>query len=111
MNNNCIFCKIANGQIPTDFVYQSSNVVVFKDINPQAPVHLLVVPKAHIENLNVLNDKELSFELFDAIKAATKKLGISEYRCVINTGRSAGQEVFHLHIHVMAGRDFLWPAG
>lgn len=111
MSDNCIFCKIANGQIPTDFVYESKNVVVFKDINPQAPVHLLVVPKVHIETLNDLNDKELSAELFYAIKEATKKLEISEYRTVINTGKTAGQEVFHLHIHVMAGRDFSWPAG
>ena len=111
MSDNCIFCKIANGQIPTDFVYESKNVVVFKDINPQAPVHLLVVPKVHIETLNDLNDKELSAELFCAIKEAAKKLEISEYRTVINTGKTAGQEVFHLHIHVMAGRDFSWPAG
>ncbi len=111
MNNSCIFCKIANGEIPTDFVYQTSKVVVFKDINPQAPVHLLVVPKAHIETLNDLNDGNLSAELIDAIKEATKKLGIKEYRTVINTGKSAGQEVFHLHIHIMAGREFSWPAG
>ena len=111
MNNSCIFCKIANGEIPTDFVYQTSKVVVFKDINPQAPVHLLVVPKTHIETLNDLNDGNLSAELIDAIKEATKKLGIKEYRTVINTGKSAGQEVFHLHIHIMAGREFSWPAG
>lgn len=111
MSDNCIFCKIANGQIPTDFVYENKNVVVFRDINPQAPVHLLVVPKVHIETLNDLNDKELSAELFCAIEEATKKLGINEYRTVINTGKTAGQEVFHLHIHVMAGRDFSWPAG
>lgn len=111
MSDNCIFCKIANGQIPTDFVYENKNVVVFRDINPQAPVHLLVVPKVHIETLNDLNDKELGAELFCAIKEAAKRLGINEYRTVINTGKTAGQEVFHLHIHVMAGRDFSWPAG
>lgn len=111
MSENCIFCKIANGQIPSEFVYESDNVVVFNDINPQAPTHLLVVPKVHIETLNELNDKALMAELIDAVKAATKKLGISDYRTVINTGKGAGQEVFHLHIHVMAGREFSWPAG
>lgn len=111
MSDSCIFCKIANGQIPSDFVYETKRVVVFKDINPQAPTHLLVVPKEHIETLNDLNDKDLTAELFEALKAAVKKLGISEYRTVINTGKGAGQEVFHLHIHVMAGRSFSWPAG
>ncbi len=111
MSENCIFCKIANGQIPSEFVYESDNVVVFNDINPQAPTHLLVVPKVHIETLNELNDKALMAELLAAVKAATKKLGISDYRTVINTGKGAGQEVFHLHIHVMAGREFSWPAG
>lgn len=111
MSENCIFCKIANGQIPSEFVYESDNVVVFNDINPQAPTHLLVVPKVHIETLNELNDKALMAELLVAVKEATKKLGISDYRTVINTGKGAGQEVFHLHIHVMAGREFSWPAG
>ncbi len=111
MSENCIFCKIANGQIPSEFVYESDNVVVFNDINPQAPMHLLVVPKVHIETLNELNDKALMAELLVAVKEATKKLGISDYRTVINTGKGAGQEVFHLHIHVMAGREFSWPAG
>ena len=111
MSDNCIFCKIANGEIPTDFVYETQNVVVFKDINPQAPIHLLVVPKEHIETLNDLNDEKLSAELINAIQQAAKKLDIKEYRTVINTGKSAGQEVFHLHIHIMAGRSFTWPAG
>lgn len=111
MSDNCIFCKIANGEIPTDFVYETQNVVVFKDINPQAPIHLLVVPKKHIETLNDLNDEKLSAELINAVQQAAKKLDIKEYRTVINTGKSAGQEVFHLHIHIMAGRSFTWPAG
>lgn len=111
MSENCIFCKIANGKIPSELVYQSPLVAVFNDINPVAPTHLLVVPKAHIESLNELEDKGLMEELFAAIKESTKKLGIKDYRTVINTGAGAGQEVFHLHIHVMAGRKFSWPAG
>ncbi len=111
MSENCIFCKIANGEIPSQFVYESDNVVVFNDINPQAPVHMLVVPKVHVESLNELEDKNLMAELFKAVKKSTKKLNIKDYRTVINTGKEAGQEVFHLHIHVMAGRKFSWPAG
>lgn len=111
MSENCIFCKIANGEIPSQFVYESDNVVVFNDINPQAPVHMLVVPKVHVESLNELEDKNLMAELFKAVKESTKKLNIKDYRTVINTGKEAGQEVFHLHIHVMAGRKFSWPAG
>ena len=111
MSENCIFCKIANGEIPSQFVYESDNVVVFNDINPQAPVHMLVVPKVHVESLNELEDKNLMAELFKAVKESTKKLNIKDYRTVINTGKEAGQEVFHLHIHVMAGRKFSWSAG
>lgn len=111
MSDNCIFCKIANGEIPSQFVYESDSVVVFNDINPQAPTHLLVVPKVHVESLNELEDENLMAEIFKAVKESTKKLNIKDYRTVINTGKEAGQEVFHLHIHVMAGRKFSWPAG
>lgn len=111
MSENCIFCKIANGQIPSEFVYESDNVVVFNDINPQAPTHLLVVPRVHVESLKELKDTALMSELLIAVQEATKKLDISDYRTVINTGKGVGQEVFHLHIHVMAGREFSWPAG
>ncbi len=99
---DCIFCKIANGQIPTDFVYKSDNVVVFNDINPKARVHMLVVPKVHIKSLNELEDKELMAELLQTVKDVTKKLGITDYKTLINTGRGAGQEVFHLHIHILS---------
>lgn len=111
MSENCIFCKIANGQIPADIVYQTPFVAVFNDINPKAPTHLLVVPKVHIESLAQLEDKGLMEELLKAVVETTKKLGISDYRTVINTGKGAGQEVFHLHIHILAGRDFTWPPG
>ena len=111
MSEDCIFCKIANGEIPSQFVYESKNTVVFNDINPQAPTHLLVVPKTHVESLRELSDPALMAELLESVKAAAEKLGIKDYRTVINTGRGAGQEVFHLHIHVMAGREFGWPAG
>lgn len=107
----CIFCKIANGELGTEFVYEDNSTVVFKDLNPTAPVHLLVVPKKHVESLNELEDRELMADLFTAVKNTAKKLGIKEFRTVINTGKEAGQSVFHLHIHILAGRPLTWPAG
>lgn len=109
--SDCIFCKIANGAFNTEFVYENDKVAVFKDINPVAPVHLLVVPKIHVESLRELDDKELMGELLSAVKISCKKLNIKDYRTVINTGKGAGQEVFHLHIHVISGRPLNWPPG
>ena len=100
----CIFCKIINGDFGTEFVYENDCAVVFKDINPKADTHLLVVPRLHVESLNELNDKNLLADLMMTVKDVTKKLGIKSYRTVINTGKEAGQEVFHLHIHILAGR-------
>lgn len=108
---DCIFCKIASKEIPAKLVYESENVVGFRDINPQAPTHILVVPKKHFASLNELDDISLMGELLNAVKKITKKLDIQEYRTVINTGKSAGQEVFHIHIHILAGRNMKWPPG
>ena len=102
--SDCIFCKIINGDFGTEFVYENEFAVVFKDINPKADMHLLVVPRLHIESLNELNDKVLLGNLMLTVKNVTTKLGINSYRTVINTGKDAGQEVFHLHIHILAGR-------
>lgn len=101
MSNDCIFCKIINGDFSTEFVYENEYCVVFKDINPKAPVHLLVVPRVHVESLNELEDKNLMGELLMAVKETTKKIGLKSYRVQINTGKEAGQEVFHLHIHIL----------
>ena len=102
--SDCIFCKIINGDFGTEFVYENETAVVFKDINPQADTHLLVVPRLHVESLNELNDKDLLGELMMTVKTVTEKLGIRSYKTLINTGKEAGQEVFHLHIHILAGR-------
>lgn len=102
--SDCIFCKIVNGDFGTEFVYENESAVVFKDINPQAETHLLVVPRLHVESLNELDDANLIGELMMTVKAVTKKLGIKSYKTLINTGKDAGQEVFHLHIHILAGR-------
>ena len=103
MENNCIFCKIVNGDFNTEFIYENEHVVVFKDINPQAPTHLLVVPRVHVESLNELEDKNLMAELLSAVKETTKKIGLKSYKTLINTGKDAGQEVFHIHVHILGG--------
>lgn len=108
---NCIFCKIASKEIPTTPVYEDEYTIAFNDLSPQAPVHVLVIPKKHYESLNELNDEKTMSALFNAVRETVKKLGIKEYRTVINTGKEAGQTVFHLHIHILAGRPLLWPPG
>lgn len=99
--NDCIFCKIINGEFGTEFVLENEYAVVFKDINPKAPIHLLVVPRKHVESLNELEDKNLMGELLQTVKDVTKKIGLKSYKTLINTGKDAGQEVFHLHIHLL----------
>ena len=101
MAEDCIFCKIVNGEFNTEFVYETDKLVVFKDINPKAPIHLLVVPKIHVDSLNELNDKDLLGDLLMGVKEVTRKIGLKSYRTQINTGKEAGQEVFHLHIHIL----------
>ena len=108
---NCIFCKIANKEIHSQLLYEDEYTVAFNDLNPQAPVHILVIPKKHFSSLNELEDKTIMSALLHTVKQVTKKLSITDYRTVINTGKAAGQEVFHLHIHVLAGRPFNWPPG
>lgn len=100
---DCIFCKIINGEFGTEFVYEDKDAVVFKDINPKANIHLLVVPKIHVESLNELDDVELLGRLMNVVRTITKQQGIKSYRTVINTGKDSGQEVFHLHIHILSG--------
>lgn len=101
MSEDCIFCKIIRGDFGTEFVYETENTVVFNDINPKAPVHMLVCPKKHIESLNELDDKNLMAELLQTVKDVTKKVGLNAYKTQINTGKEAGQEVMHLHIHIL----------
>lgn len=101
MNENCIFCKIIRGDFNTEFVLENDYAVVFNDINPIAPVHMLVVPKIHVDSLNELNDELLLGKLLMTVKEVTKKIGLNSYKTLINTGKDAGQEVFHLHIHIM----------
>lgn len=108
---DCIFCKLANKEIPTTAVYEDENTFAFNDLNPQAPVHILVVPKKHFASLNELEDSEILASLLNAVRKITKKLNITDYRTVINTGEKAGQTVMHLHLHILSGRPLKWPPG
>lgn len=101
MSNDCIFCKIINGDFGTEFVYENEYVAAFNDLHPKAPIHVLVVPKKHYASLNEVDDKELLGELMWAVKEVAKRTGLKAYKTCINTGKEAGQVVFHLHIHVM----------
>jgi len=103
MSEDCIFCKIINGDFGTEFVYEDENAVVFKDINPKADIHLLVVPKEHVADLNECSE-DLIGKLMAVVKKVTVQEGIKSYKTLINTGKEAGQEVFHLHIHILSGK-------
>lgn len=105
MKEDCIFCKIINGDFNTEFVLENKYAVVFNDINPKAPIHMLVVPRLHVASLNELNDKNLLGELMMTVKEAASKTGLKSYKTLINTGKEAGQEVFHLHIHIMGEKN------
>ena len=111
----CIFCKMAAHEMPVNTIYEDDQCMVFEDINPQAPVHLLVIPKKHITSLNDAEEEDrnlLGHLLGVAARAAKeKKIDGSGFRTVINTNAEAGQTVFHLHIHVLGGRRLGWPPG
>ncbi len=109
---DCIFCKIAAGEFNTEFIAETDDYAAFNDLNPQAPVHVLVIPKKHSASLNETESKELLGTLLNGAKEVAEKTGIADgYRVVINTGREAGQTVFHLHLHVLGGREMNWPPG
>jgi histidine triad (HIT) family protein len=110
---NCLFCKIITGKIPGDFVHQDERCVVIRDINPQAPTHVLVIPREHLESLDDASQKDegLLGHLLRVCARVANDSGNDAYRTVINTGAGAGQSVFHLHVHVLAGRALSWPPG
>jgi histidine triad (HIT) family protein len=112
---DCLFCKIVRREIPATLVYEDDRVVAFNDINPQAPTHVLVVPKRHIATLNELSteDDQLVGELVRRATAIAGERGLAAggYRTVFNTNREAGQTVFHIHLHLLGGRVMTWPPG
>ena len=113
--NDCIFCKIAKGEIPSKKVYEDDKVFVFHDINPEAPVHVLVIPKEHIASANDIDESksDIIAHIFLVIHKIVRELGIAEdgYRIVNNCGEDGGQTVNHLHFHILGGRSLKWPPG
>lgn len=113
--SDCLFCKIINGDIPGDIVYQDDDVIGFNDINPVAPNHVLFIPRKHISTINdiELADAELIGKLFLAAKQVAEDRGVAAegYRTVMNCNAGAGQTVFHIHLHMLSGRPLTWPPG
>ncbi|MBT8081728.1 MAG: histidine triad nucleotide-binding protein [Gammaproteobacteria bacterium] len=112
---DCLFCKILAGEIPADIIYESDTAVAFRDINPQAPTHVLVIPRRHIATINDIEpgDTAIVGSLYLAAQEIAAAEGIAEdgYRAVMNCNEGAGQSVFHIHLHVLGGRPLLWPPG
>ncbi|MBI3803939.1 MAG: histidine triad nucleotide-binding protein [Nitrospirae bacterium] len=115
VNPDCLFCKIVEKKIPCKLVYEDEKVIAFEDINPQAPVHLLLIPRKHLSGLlDLTSDQRMEVaHLFSVVPQLAQEKGIAEqgFRTVINSGRDAGQTVFHLHIHLLGGRPMRWPPG
>lgn len=114
-DHTCIFCRVVSRELPARIIYEDEKILAFEDINPQAPVHLLVIPKKHIPTLQDIadGDKDLMGMLFFITNRMAKEKGISEkgYRVVMNCGPAGGQSVYHLHLHLIGGRVMRWPPG
>lgn len=113
MSENCLFCKIIKGDIPSDKLYEDDDIYAFRDISPQAPVHFLVIPKKHLSGPAAVtnDDEQLMGKLLRMADKIAKGEGIEQYRLVFNNGEEAGQTVFHVHMHVLGGRNLGWPPG
>ncbi len=112
--DDCLFCKIARKEIPSETVYENDNLIAFKDINPQAPTHILIIPKEHFASLEEIPEekKEILAELLLAARQIAEEKELSRgYRIVLNTGKESGQAVFHIHFHLLGGRQMAWPPG
>ena len=112
---DCLFCKIRDGEIPCNIAYEDEEILAFHDVNPQAPVHFLIIPKRHISTVNdvAAEDEAVMGKLFSAAKTIAEQQGVSDegYRLVVNCNEQAGQTVFHIHMHLLAGRNMTWPPG
>jgi histidine triad (HIT) family protein len=114
-DSNCLFCKILAGDIPADIIYESDTAIGFRDINPQAPTHVLIIPRRHIATINDIADEDQSIvgSLFSAAREIAASEGLTDegYRAVMNCNEAAGQTVFHIHLHLLGGRPLGWPPG
>ena len=112
MAEDCLFCSIVAGAIPVDVVYSDDNVIAFRDINPQAPTHVLVIPRTHVGDVvELAGHPDLAAHVVAGVRDTARALDVTQFRTVLNTGAEAGQSVFHVHAHVLAGRPFSWPPG
>lgn len=115
MSDACIFCRIARGELGTTFLYEDEDVVAFKDLHPQAPVHVLVIPRLHVQSLATSTPEQdaLLGRVLATVRTVAQQLGVAErgYRTVLNSGVDGGQSVWHLHAHLLAGRSLGWPPG
>ncbi len=113
--SDCLFCKILEGEIPADIVFENDDVLAFRDVNPEAPTHILIIPRQHISTVNDLteNHELIMGKLFSVAKIIAAREGVSDdgYRMVVNCNEKAGQTVFHIHMHLLAGRSMTWPPG
>ena len=113
MGNDCLFCRIVRGEIPAKIVAANEHCIAFRDINPQAPVHILVIPREHVASMNEVDDPATIGRMHLLARELAQSEGLSErgYRTVINTNADAGQTVFHIHLHLLGGRRMQWPPG
>ncbi len=113
MPDTCLFCKISKGEIPSDTLYEDDELLAFRDIAPAAPVHFLVIPKKHISGPSAVveEDEQLIGKMMRIGSEVAKKEGIEQFRLVFNNGEEAGQTVFHIHMHILGGRNLSWPPG
>jgi histidine triad (HIT) family protein len=113
MSEYCLFCKIVEGEIPVNILYEDEDVIAFNDINPQAPMHFLVIPKKHLSGPEDVDteDERVAGKLMRVGNEIALQEGFPQYRVVVNNGPQAGQTVFHLHMHILGGRDMIWPPG
>jgi histidine triad (HIT) family protein len=110
--DDCLFCRIVAGKIPATIVYEDDDVVAINDVFPRAPFHVLVVPRRHVQTLSDLDDEPLGGRLLQVVRAVARQGGVADnFRLVVNNGDHAGQSVWHLHLHVLGGREFSWPPG
>ncbi len=114
-DSNCLFCKVLAGDLPADIIYESETAIGFRDINPQAPTHVLIIPRKHIATINEIADEDQS--IVGSLYSAAREIAVSEgltdegYRAVMNCNEAAGQTVFHIHLHLLGGRPLGWPPG
>jgi histidine triad (HIT) family protein len=115
LNQDCLFCKILSGDIPADIIHESEATIAFRDINPKAPTHVLIIPRKHIATINDIteDEHEIVGNLYSSAQAIASAEGIAEegYRVVMNCNEAAGQTVFHIHLHLLGGRALGWPPG